>query len=272
MYAERDRLVLGDVAEFLAIGMSIVRNQRPPDLLEGLRLLALLPRLSNLPPAVATPGDSFRLPPLRNGFRLLFDEYLANSNVLVSDPDILQKVVPSLEKAFQGYKPTPSVMKFTDTAGAAAARKRIETHPEGTLKTLYAFRLYELADKTYLESGRDDSSRDAFAEAGRAFEDAARTPGVGVDPTLALEQAYLSHAFAGVDAGTQRGRPAALSKACALLRERLQTRPPLRSPGQFTDAVTIARWGKEYRLARGVLDDWNRVGSTNTQYLVECTC
>jgi hypothetical protein len=157
---------------------------------------------------------------------------------------------------FPDFKPEPSVMYFSDEAGAAKARERLAAFPEGTLKMYYATRWFELADAEEVKHGWTAKARDLMAKAGAAYEDAVAYPGIVADSTFALECAARCYFLAGRPFGPDRGRPDLLTKVAEIVTRRLKTDPPPKTEEQFRVLALHANQTAAPDLARAVLARW----------------
>lgn len=175
-----------------------------------------------------------------------------------------------LKQWFPHFKTDGAVFTFTDAAGAAKARARLAEFPEGTLRVYYAVRLLDLANAEENKNGWGAKARDMQVAAGVAYEEAAATPGVLVEPGFVYESAARCYALATRPVGGARG-PVTLSlKTGDLIQLRLRTNPPPRTEVQFRALYDIAAVGGAQPAAGEVLDRWMRTLTKPTPQYVYC--
>lgn len=171
---------------------------------------------------------------------------------------------------FPHFKTDGAVFTFTDAAGAAKARARLAEFPEGTLRVYYAVRLLELANTEENKSGWGPTARDAFVAAAAAYEEAAATPGVLVEPGFVYESAARCYALSNRAIGGVRGPGAISRKAGEMILARLRTNPPPRTEPQFRALYDIAAVAGDQTSAMTVLDQWQKALDKPTPEYVYC--
>ncbi|VTR93343.1 serine threonine protein kinase : WD40 repeat-containing protein OS=Singulisphaera acidiphila (strain ATCC BAA-1392 / DSM 18658 / VKM B-2454 / MOB10) GN=Sinac_7396 PE=3 SV=1: Pkinase [Gemmata massiliana] len=146
---------------------------------------------------------------------------------------------------------------FTDQAGARAARQSLGACPEGTLKELYAFRLFSIGAEAYFSPTGEATGRQFLIEAGEAALDAVATPGFFVDRGKCLDIALISYALVGtpMKSPARAGQPELARKALDVLRER-RRQPGAFNGSLYVPAVKTAIVTNEFALARLLLDEW----------------
>ncbi len=232
------------------------------EFLPGGKLDSAIKKLSGS--GISTGGTLLRAPPFfRNAMKFFVNEALAS---IQSGNSEAGPVTLLLKGWLPGFTFGKSVLWVNGPADVPAARAKLAEHPEGTLKHVFANRLYEVANDAYARSGRDEASRQLLAEAGAAFADAAATPGIFNLPHVALESACVCYLQAGQPSLKHPGHPEFRRKAVALLRQRMKMAEPFKSQNQFVRATAVAVRGGEDALARLVLDDWARTAPTDWFY------
>jgi hypothetical protein len=175
-----------------------------------------------------------------------------------------------LRQWFPQFKTDGAVFTFTDDAGAAKARARLAEFPEGTLRVYYAVRLLELANAEEKKSGWGEKARGMFVAAGAAYEEAAATPGVLVEPGFVYESAARCYALSNRAIGGARGPAAVSRKAGEMILARLRTKPPPRTEPQFRALYDIAAVAGDQTSAGAVLDEWQKSLDKPTPEYVYC--
>jgi tRNA A-37 threonylcarbamoyl transferase component Bud32/tetratricopeptide (TPR) repeat protein len=157
-------------------------------------------------------------------------------------------------------------------AGDEGKRKELAQNvracPEGCARLVYANVLQMHANQFSQTMGSDPAKQNHFrqllAEAGAAFAEAARTPGLIDVRQVALEMGIATYGLAGKPIWSEEYRPEWVEKAADLLRDRLQLAPPLHL-SRMELCVKIARNAREHTLARRLLDDWEKRSPNNPQ-------
>lgn len=199
----------------------------------------------------------FRLPLcIRNGVHFLMSELVSAGDELGEPRSTRSAMLQTLQQFFVQFDPSPSIFNFTDEAGAAAARAKLATHPEGFLKYTYATRLQTLAFATWRTSGGSDESCARLAEVAIAYEDAAKTPSLLGHETYSYAFAVTCYGLAGVPIPGRPARTEYNRKAAEVARRWVLSAYPPREAMYYGVLVQAVVRGGDFLLAKQLLGEW----------------